>query len=156
MRGTAGTENPPVTQEIKVKLYRVNHVGVDDRAGDAIATPVTLVLRTREEPNVVPLANDNKCDCGFYIQFCTRPCVDIRRGTKHGESGILRIRGSSSSRTVANCPSETPSEKLVCNEHAGIIEKRTAIEQNALRSLSRCASVLSQHILYPQLVTAFA
>ena len=83
MGGTTGTKDTSMTQEIEVEFDRVNDIAVDNRAGDTISASVTLIIPGREEANVMPLANDNKCDCGFYTQFYACLCVDIRKRTRH-------------------------------------------------------------------------
>ena len=72
---TTGSENSPVTQQIKVKFDRVDHVAVDNSAGDAIPASVTLVFE-REKPNVVPLADDDESNGGFESQTST--CIYVR------------------------------------------------------------------------------
>jgi hypothetical protein len=72
-----GAENSPVTQQIKVKFHRVDHIAVDNSASDAIPASVTLILRTREEPNVVPLADYDESDRGFEFQLSTCTYVDV-------------------------------------------------------------------------------
>jgi hypothetical protein len=72
-----GAENSPVTQQIKVKFDGVDHVAVDNSASDAIPASVTLILRTREKPNVVPLADYDKSDRGFEFQLSTCTYVDV-------------------------------------------------------------------------------
>jgi hypothetical protein len=106
-----------MTLEVKVEFDRVNHITVDNRAGNTIPASVTLIFNAREEANVVPLANDDESDGRLDTQFDTRIYVNVRSlHARHWGSGILRISGSSSSRTVWNCPSETPSEevRLLC------------------------------------------
>ena len=78
MGWATGAENSPVTQEIKVKLNRVDHITVDNSASDAIPASITLILRTREKPNVVPLADYDKSDGGFETQFRTRIYVNVK------------------------------------------------------------------------------
>ena len=74
--------------------------------------------------------------------------LGVRRYETYWATGILRMSGSSSSITVANCPSETPSEddRLFAYLLEGS-KRLTAIEQNALGILSSCASVLFQDVL---------
>lgn len=116
MGRTTGAEDPSVAKEVEVKFDRVNDIAVNNSAGDAISTSVTLIFTSREEANVVPLPNDDESDGGFDTQFGTRIYVNVRRYETWGAEGVLRISGSSSSRTVANWPSETPSEEdhLLC------------------------------------------
>jgi len=79
MGRTAGTKNSPVTQQIKVKFDRVDHIAVYNSAGDAISASVSLVFNAGEEANVVPLANDDEGDGRFETQFDTSIYVDMRR-----------------------------------------------------------------------------
>jgi hypothetical protein len=74
---TTCTKDSTVTLKIKVKFNWVNHVAVDNRAGDTISAPVTLILIAWEEANMVSLANDDKGDFGVYPQFFTRAYVNI-------------------------------------------------------------------------------
>jgi hypothetical protein len=76
---TTGAENSPVTQQIKVKFDRVNHVAVDNSASNTIPTSISLIWNGWEKPNVVPLADYNESDGGFETQFDTRIYVDVRR-----------------------------------------------------------------------------
>ena len=76
MGWATGAENSPVTQQIKVKFHRVDHIAVDNSAGDAISASITLILRTREKPDVVPLADYNESDRGFEFQLSTCTYVD--------------------------------------------------------------------------------
>ena len=78
MGRATGSKNSPVTQEIKVKFDRVDHVAVDNSASDAIPTSVTLILSGREKSNVVPLADYDQSDGGLESQFGTRIYVDTR------------------------------------------------------------------------------
>ena len=73
-----GSENSPVTQQIKVKFDRVNHIAVNNSASDAIPASVALVLNAREKPNVVPLADYDQSDGGLETQLNTRLYVDVR------------------------------------------------------------------------------
>jgi hypothetical protein len=73
----AGSENSPVTQQIKVKFDRIDHVAVDNSASDTISASVTLILNTREKPNVVPLADYDKSNGGFEFQLSTCTYVDV-------------------------------------------------------------------------------
>ena len=78
MGRATGSENSPVTQQIKVEFDRINHVAVNNSASDAIPASVTLILSGREKPNVVSLADYNESDCGFETKFGTRIYVDVR------------------------------------------------------------------------------
>ena len=79
MGRATGSENSPVTQQIKVEFHRVDHVAVDNSASDAIPASVTLILNAREKSNVVPLADYDQSDGGLESQFGTRIYVDARR-----------------------------------------------------------------------------
>ena len=77
MGRATGANNSPVTQQIKVKFDRINHVAVDNSASDAIPASVTLTLNTREKANVVPLADYDKSNGGFEFQLSTCTCVAV-------------------------------------------------------------------------------
>jgi hypothetical protein len=79
---TTCTKDSPMTLEVEVEFHRVDHIAVDNRAGEAISASVALVISAREEANMVSLANDNKRDCRFYLQPRTRFYMDIRRRTR--------------------------------------------------------------------------
>lgn len=72
MGRATGSEDSPVTQEVKVEFDRVNHITVDNRAGNTIPASVALIFNTREEANVVPFANDDESDGRLDTQFDTR------------------------------------------------------------------------------------
>ena len=74
MGRTAGTEQSAVTLQIKVKFDGIDNIAVDDCASGAISAPITLVIRPREEANMVTFANDNKRDGGVETQFFARVC----------------------------------------------------------------------------------
>ena len=74
MGRTAGTEQSTVTLQIKVKFDRIDNIAVDDCASGAIPAPIALVIRPREEANMVAFANDNKCDGRVETQFFARFC----------------------------------------------------------------------------------
>ena len=74
MGWAAGTEQSAVTLQIKVKLYGIDNVAVDDCASGAISAPIALVLRAWEEANVVTLANNDKRDSGIATHFFARAC----------------------------------------------------------------------------------
>jgi hypothetical protein len=69
MGRTAGTEQSTVTLQIKVKFDRIDNIAVDDCASRAISALITLVLRLREEENMVTFANNDKRDGGVETQF---------------------------------------------------------------------------------------
>jgi hypothetical protein len=75
---TTGAEDSPVTLEVKVEFDRVNHITVDNRAGNTIPASVTLIFNAREEANVVPLPNDDESDGRLDTQFDTRIYVNVR------------------------------------------------------------------------------
>ena len=79
MRRPTRTKDSSVTQEIEVKLDRVDDITVDNSAGNTISASVTLIFLSREEPNVVPLPNDDESDGGFHTQFSTSLYIDVRR-----------------------------------------------------------------------------
>jgi hypothetical protein len=74
MGRTAGTEQSTVTLQIKVKFDRIDNIAVDDCASGAISAPITLVVRPREEANMVTFANNNERDGGVESQFFARFC----------------------------------------------------------------------------------
>ena len=67
-----------MTLEVKVEFDRVNHITVDNRAGNTIPASVTLIFNAREEANVVPLANDDESDGRLDTQFDTRIYANVR------------------------------------------------------------------------------
>ena len=97
---------------------------------------------------MVPLVNDDEGNGRFETQFDIGTYVDVRKHGLWWRRSIRRTSGSSSSRTVVNCPSETPPEEshLFCASAKGV-ERPTAVEQDALWILSRCVSVLFQNVL---------
>jgi hypothetical protein len=74
MGRTAGTERTTMTLQIKVKFDGIDNIAVDDCASRAVSAPITLVIRPREEANMVTFSNDNKRDGGVETQIFARFC----------------------------------------------------------------------------------
>ena len=78
MGRTAGTEQSTVTLQIKVKLYGIDNVAVDDCANEAISAQIALVFKAWEEANMLTLVDNDKRDGGVNTQFFARACKESR------------------------------------------------------------------------------
>jgi hypothetical protein len=103
MGWTTGTKQPSMTLQVEVEFDRIDNVAIDNCPRWAITASIAFIFRLWEEPNVVPLADNDKGNCGFEPHFLACAYGEVWNHTRYIEGkGIRLIRGSSSSRTVAN------------------------------------------------------
>lgn len=116
--------------EVIVGFDRAHDIRVYDCARAAVPLPVAGAIRDGEEYYLVFLGNDNKCNRGVEIQFCTsvyglavvrrqeRSLGARTRGKEEKAADGPRMKLISSLITVLNSPSETPSwETFVILRH---------------------------------------
>jgi hypothetical protein len=71
----ACAENPRMTIEVIIKLYRTDDIRVDDRPRRTVPTAVGIALGCGEEHYFVVFANDNKRN--FWFEANSGTCVYV-------------------------------------------------------------------------------
>jgi len=69
MGRSAGAQESSVTLKVEVKFSGMSDLTIDDSASRAIATPIGVPLRLREETDMVALSNNDDCDLGIDTQL---------------------------------------------------------------------------------------
>jgi len=75
VRRSARPKEASVALQVKVELGRVNYIRVDHRPRRTVAAPILVAGFVGEEPDVMPLSNDNNCDLRWRIDANGEACI---------------------------------------------------------------------------------